>query len=154
MPESVPADVRETWHAVGGVLDERARQLAESARTGTLDRDRLRAIDDRLVHVIGGVAAARDVCDATAEAPLVLLPVRLETRFAADEAGRPALKVRIYPDEVHVDSLDRGVDEEEAAAARAWWNAQWTASDPLPPEPWSQFVAAVGEARAGGWRTP
>ena len=75
-----------------------------------------------------------DVCDAAADVPVVLLPVRLETRFGTDDDGTPVLKVRIYPDDVHVDNLDRGVDDDEAAAGRAWWSAVWHTPDPLPPK--------------------
>ena len=48
----------------------------------------------------------------------MLLPVRLETRFA--QVGATAtLKVRIYPDEVHVDSLERGLTADERTAGQA-----------------------------------
>jgi hypothetical protein len=95
MPESVPPDVAQTWQAVGPVLDERARLIAESARAGRLDRAGLKALDDQFVQLVAAAAALRDVCDAAADAPLVLLPVRLETRFGTDAAGNAALKVRI-----------------------------------------------------------
>src|SRR5207237_8067493 len=73
---------------------------------------------------------------------------RVETRFATGEVGLPLLKVRIYPDELHVDNLDRGVDADEAAAGRAYWNTVWHTPDPLPPDSWAQLVTSVGAARA------
>src|SRR3982750_3883851 len=36
--------------------------------------------------------------------PLVLFPVRLETRFFAQPDGSSELRVRVYPDKVHLDS--------------------------------------------------
>ncbi|MEU7821716.1 hypothetical protein [Catellatospora sp. NPDC049133] len=61
-----------------------------------------------------------DAVDLTAPyaRPLVLLPVRLETRYTADGTG---LRVRVYPDDLHVDRLDRGLDDAERAAGVAYW---------------------------------
>jgi len=36
--------------------------------------------------------------------PLVLFPVRLETRFFTQADGSVELRVRVYPDKVHIDS--------------------------------------------------
>jgi hypothetical protein len=46
-----------------------------------------------------------------ASLPLVLLPVRLETRFQGSE-----LWLRVYPDDVHVDSFEPELTAEESAA--------------------------------------
>ena len=53
------------------------------------------------------------IADATR--PLVLLPVRIETRYTAD---RSALCVRVFPDEVHVDRLETALTEAEEEAGR------------------------------------
>jgi hypothetical protein len=53
------------------------------------------------------------------DAPVVLLPVRLETRFVTDAAG-PALLVRIYPDEIHVDSHRAQLSDAEVAAGTVY----------------------------------
>ena len=87
----------------------------------------------------------KDPCDASPDQPLVLLPVRLETRFGG-RRGATTLRVRIYPDEAHVDDLVRGLDEQEAAAGRAYWSAVW--SEPPPEGAWEELVAAVGRERA------
>jgi len=44
--------------------------------------------------------------------PLVLLPVRLETRFFAQPDGSSELRVRIYPDKIHLDSHEPGAFDE------------------------------------------
>ena len=45
--------------------------------------------------------------------PLALLPVRLETRFAARPDGTSELRVRIYPDQIHIDAHDPRLSAEE-----------------------------------------
>lgn len=55
--------------------------------------------------------------------PLVLLPIRLETRFQGSE-----LWVRVYPDDVHVDSFEPELTREESSA-RSDYLAQATGDD-------------------------
>jgi hypothetical protein len=70
--------------------------------------------------------------------PLALFPVRLEARFLPD-AAPTEIVVRVFPDEIHVDSHVAGLTAAELALARAYWETIWRAAgDP----------AAVAEARA------
>lgn len=93
---------------------------------------------------------ARMELDAPAEVPLLLFPVRLETRFTGQGARQqPVLRVRIYPDDIHMDLTDPGVTPEEEAAARAYWSVLFAAPDDSPiTQAWGTLVAAVGRARA------
>ena len=52
--------------------------------------------------------------------PLALFPVRLETRFFGNE-----LRVLVYPDKVHLDSHDPGLDADEALWGQRFWELQW-----------------------------
>lgn len=103
----------------------------------TLDRDHAVLID-RLKQ--------RESCDAPADVPLLLLPVRIETRF---NAAANALRIRIYPDEIHVDRLDRGLSDKEVAAGQAYWMQLWsTTGAEAQADAWNILVNAIGAGRA------
>ncbi|MCQ6473315.1 hypothetical protein, partial [Vibrio parahaemolyticus] len=55
-------------------------------------------------------------------------PVRLETRFFPLPAGGFELRVRIYPDQVHIDSHEPGLTGEELAWGQHFWEQTWRAS--------------------------
>lgn len=79
-----------------------------------------------LTHVLGFKAPANDVERLSASAPLTLLPVRIETVFS----GTPnptILRLRIYPDQIHVDGHDPDLNTDEIAAGRKFWNL-WSAA--------------------------
>jgi hypothetical protein len=65
---------------------------------------------------------------AGASHPIALLPVRLETRFFAGEDGKSELRVRVYPDKIHLDSHDPALAAEETAAGRVYWEQRWRAA--------------------------
>ncbi len=51
--------------------------------------------------------------------PLLLLPVRLETSFRGNE-----LRIRVFPDQIHVDSFDPRLTEDEEAAGLIYLKTQ------------------------------
>ena len=77
------------------------------------------------------------------DTPLALLPVRLEARSTADGGS---LRVRIFHDALHTESLDEGLSDSERAAGLAYWTTVWRDGDPQAP--WSGLIAAVGRTRA------
>lgn len=151
-PEVVAA--RGTVHDLRAARAEAVATLA-AAGPGTAERrDALEQHRELGVRLNAAAAAALDVLagDLTAEAdvPLVLLPVRVETRYSLD--GQ-TLRVRIYPDEVHTDALDEGLDDAERAAAEAYWRTRWAnaaAGGPEDPQgtAWQALGAATGTTRA------
>lgn len=63
-----------------------------------------------------GTPAEDDVSRLDANSPIVLFPVRLETRFAGN-----VLKVRVYPDEIFHNSHETALTREEYDAGKAYY---------------------------------
>jgi hypothetical protein len=60
--------------------------------------------------------------------PVVLFPVRLETRFFTMPDASSELRVRIYPDTVHIDSHEPELTSEEQLWGRHFWEETWRAA--------------------------
>ncbi len=117
--------------AMADLAKQEARELARIDRL----RDRIRQArpEDSIEQLDGQV-------------PVVLLPVRLETRFLA---GATELRVRIYPDQIHVDAHEPGLTEAELALATAYWEARWTATtDEEHGAAWRELIRRVRPSRA------
>lgn len=82
-----------------------------------------------------------------ADVPYLLLPVRLETRFGLDAAGASELLVRVYPDDVHVDTHEPELTDDEVAAGREYWRAVFEA----PPGDGGLFHEAAAKALAAAF---
>jgi hypothetical protein len=82
--------------------------------------------------------------------PLALLPVRLETRFFAQRDGSSELRVRIYPDTIHLDSHERELTRTELEWGRHSWEALWRAGNDVESQKtaWRQLADRFGEERA------
>ena len=77
--------------------------------------------------------------------PIALFPVRLETRFAGpDEA--PVLRVRIFPDDLHVDDHEPDLSQEEVTCGQEYWTA--VRAGGAESEAWSTLSARLGPYRA------
>ncbi len=80
---------------------------------------------------------ARDPVVTTGDAvvngatPLLLYPVRIETRFA-DTGGTSELWVRVYPDQIMVNGHHPELTSAEQAAGNDYWNTLWLAGNPPP----------------------
>ena len=79
----------------------------------------------------------------SATVPLVLLPVRLETRFQGSE-----LWLRVYPDDVHVNSFEPELTPDESTA-RANFLTQAQGGDAAAQSAFTALAARFGPQRAG-----
>ncbi len=61
--------------------------------------------------------------------PVVLFPVRLETRFFPHPAGGFELRVRVYPDTVHIDSHEPELTADELTWGQHFWEQTWRAAN-------------------------
>lgn len=83
------------------------------------------------------------------DVPLVLLPVRLETRFQIVN-GQTDLLIRIYPDDIHIDTHEPELTSEELEWGRHYWEQAWRggASDANERLAWTQIADAFSPQRA------
>jgi len=82
--------------------------------------------------------------------PIVLLPVRLETKIDTSK-GALQLLVRVYPDAMHVDSFEPELTDAELTWGRHFWEQTWAAgkSDAAGRRSaWAQLAEHFGEQRA------
>ncbi|MFI6676865.1 hypothetical protein [Kribbella sp. NPDC050470] len=78
--------------------------------------------------------------------PILMMPVRVETRFKQDE-----LWVRVFPDDCWVDGFDPELSETELTNVRRYWTGIWQAGGIEDQErgAWTVLVEAHGSGRAG-----
>jgi hypothetical protein len=145
----------------GGHFDEAdnvSRQIGETEKNLAAIVDRLSASRTRASDFFGRFVATEDPADLlgrleTGQA-IALLPVRLETRFRVT-AERTDLLVRIYPDDIHVETHEPELTEEEVELGEAFWKAT-RAADDGPEEnrdsarlaAWAGLAGRLGPERA------
>jgi hypothetical protein len=102
-------------------------------------------------------ALARLVSQLSPDVPLVLLPVRLETRFlrASDGISEDIL-IRIYPDDLHLDRHEPKLTADELEWGEVFWKAMTAANQNADAEKkergrkeaWAQLATRFGTRRA------
>lgn len=86
--------------------------------------------------------------------PILLLPLRLETRFKiieTDGAAQHQLWVRAYPDNCLINTFEEIPSEAEYLRARAFWIAIFRIGNPSEDAP-EDLVAEVRNRRLGAWQ--
>ncbi|MEO6773089.1 MAG: hypothetical protein ABI467_08700 [Kofleriaceae bacterium] len=107
----------------------------------------LAGVTNALAAFLGPTPAA-DIARLESTAPIVLLPVRIETRFSVAAAGAsPQLLVRMYPDEIAADAHEPELSAAEQAAGDAYWaSAANTGSEQLSA--WQTLLQSYPAQRA------
>lgn len=86
--------------------------------------------------------------------PILMLPVRLETRFGPLRGDGPdasrELWVRVYPDDCSIDTFEATLTQSEVTDARIHWASVWAAAGAEAGEraAWRGLVAGHGSGRA------
>jgi hypothetical protein len=63
------------------------------------------------------------------DAPLLLLPVRLETRFFPRDGTTVELRIRVYPDKLQINSHEATLLQAEIDAGQAYWREDWRCAE-------------------------
>jgi hypothetical protein len=133
-------------------LERRQQQVLGEAKEATA---RLGELDRRGSAIVDALRAFTDPVEGVTrlsnQHPILLFPLRLETRFKQSPAGQPQLWVRVYPDECLVDGFEESLTETEVTAGTAFWAAVWRAcgDEGLERSAWRELVATCGSGRAG-----
>jgi hypothetical protein len=87
---------------------------------------------------------------APSQQPLLLLPVRLETRFFTLPDGTSELRIRVYPDQAHIDTHEAALSDDEVRWGRHFWEQFWRAGRDEAAEhrAWQQLADRFDAARA------
>ena len=85
-----------------------------------------------------------------ADRPLALFPVRLETRFFPQADGSSELRVRVYPDRIHIDSHEAGLTQTEKTWGQHYWTQLFKAGDDTQAQKdaWRQLAERYDVQRA------
>ncbi|WP_405860952.1 hypothetical protein OG361_37765 [Streptomyces sp. NBC_00090] len=141
----------EERRALLGAQATAADRQAAFARLGTARR----ALDEG-VRSLAGKGFDPLLAGLDPEVPLLLLPVRLETRLRTD-GELDKLLVRIFPDDIHVESHEPHPTDGEVQQGRRYWRTVWRAGRAenadgdrarLLLAAWGQLSGALGAQRA------
>jgi hypothetical protein len=135
-----------------------AQKLEEAIAAETRQREAVNALSKQVAHSesrYDNVADPREAIGTLrGETPILLFPVRLETRFRrieGDAAGaRDELWVRIFPDDCLVDTFEAVLSETEVASGTRYWVETWAAGgiESQRRAAWRNLVASHGAGRA------
>jgi hypothetical protein len=144
------ARAAEREHGERSAEYRRVTQELQQARAA-LDRAREKERDarDNVAVMLPDVLPADpadEIAQLSTQYPIVLFPVRIETRFVSGTRGATELRVRVYPDEILAATHDPRLTRAEAEAGQAFWTTAW---DPAQErEAWSALTVRYPPHRA------
>jgi ABC-type transporter Mla subunit MlaD len=125
------------------------------------DLGRLKAQNGDLLVSLSAMNPEQQIEELNDHLPILLFPVRLETRFHAPSAANlranvagvataPQLWIRVYPDDCQIDSFEELLTKTELENAREFWASMWRAGGVEAQErgAWRSLVAGSGSGRA------
>jgi hypothetical protein len=136
-------------------LTAQAKEADQMASTAQAQVQGAReAVSSALAGFTSFTDPRKSASECSTHSPFVLMPLRLETRFATvgdGDAVHHQLWVRIYPDDCSIDTFEPVLSTTELANAQRYWLAIWRAGGVEGDEraAWRALVAAHGSGRAG-----
>lgn len=138
-----PDTLREVLNGGGGkIRDRKTREILPK-----IELDRLRpGIGLPLPKPKGNGSLFETL---SAKVPLTLFPVRLETVFDR-EGKRRTLKIRVYPDDIHIDDHDPRLSPEERDLGQTFWSrmAKAKGDEALQTQICTWLIDSLSEKRA------
>ena len=141
------ADAANTQQQLIAQLQQQRTQLQGTLKAG---RQKLETIRQ---DTIAAAPAPNPIGGLDSGVPIVLFPVRLETRFRTVGAGKELL-IRVYPDDVHMDTHEPELTAEESARGQRYWTQVWHSGTGTPESreserlAWAQLADFSGPERA------
>jgi len=135
-------------------MEEAAKTLRAGIATVERQRSTLSTESLQLLTALGNLGEpAEQVAQLPDTHPILLFPLRIETRFKTVVSGglqKPQLWVRVYPDDCQIDSFEEPLSEGEVESARLFWVEMWKANGDEARErgAWKVLVQAHGSGRA------
>ena len=129
-------------------VEERMRDLAQARERAADDHAQLvgglGSLSDQIIHVLGSPEDAIAALDGAT--PVALLPLRIETMFDDPRT----LRVRVFPDQLHVSAHDDALTDAEVDAGRQYWLLRWTSlgDTVLAADAWARMCAGFRPGRA------
>lgn len=161
LAQSEQTTARATWMelqrpGVSAADQDAASRALDAAKLGTQKAQR--SLDFARAVALKDLKPSEEIARLEADLPLALLPARIETRYAT-RAGttEPELRVRVYPDELHAESLEERLSPDEAKALKGYPDyramirkSQTTqereAVAKIEHDAWERLVSAAGGA--------
>lgn len=114
----------------------KSRKLAQAKLDSTLKQ----------LEVLRATLSQAAIAPLPSDLPIILFPVRLETKFRTAPTG-PELLIRIYPDDLHIDTHEPALTDNESESGRRFWQQAW-GPDGDEPAAWNRLVSRAGAPRA------
>lgn len=136
------------WEAAEAQKTSLEGQLASSRSN---DASMLNQIESLKQEIVEEVSDGDLLTLISPEIPLMLLPVRLETRFQMDGMGDRFLLVRVIPDAIHVDNFEKNLTNDEVTCVEAAWRRVYFDDPPSPAlrrSIWDAVITQMSPQRA------
>jgi hypothetical protein len=125
------------------------KQLAEQEKIHTAARA---TVDKAITDLHGKSGISGMMAEMDGHTPLLLFPLRIETRFGTSAAGKSQLWIRIYPDDICVNRHERWLTPEEETAGKLYWTnlteAEKKNDEEAKKGAWSALRERLGMQRA------